>query len=135
MKTLSKWIEEQMNDQQRLINEMPGGAYSKTWHEGFWSGMGHVLKKLKARGAAEKKQGSEVPAPSGPGRFTNRIADLRRDLAVAGDADERSKISQELLDAEDDYREYTGISRREEKMTEADHDFEIQRIEDEKENE
>ena len=53
MKTLSKWIEEQMNDQQRLINEMPGGAYSKTWHEGFWSGMGHVLKKLKARESQE----------------------------------------------------------------------------------
>ena len=60
--------------------------------------------------------------PSSPGRFTNRIKELRRDLAVAVDAAEHGRIYQEILDAEDAYRDYVGISRREAKMTEADLD-------------
>ena len=76
--------------------------------------------------------------PPNPGRFTNRIKELRaekraiaywierRTLTGKGIPqkvyDDQKRVSEELLVVQDDYHDYTGISRREAKMSEADLD-------------
>lgn len=121
MKSLREWIQDQIK------NPPTDVRITRDFDEGYMSGWEAAnraaLNELKAREDATETasppfrshaeeiahaQDASDITPSNPGRFTKRIVDLRRDLSVAGDAEERSKISQELLDAEDQHQEDVG---------------------------